>query len=99
MNNFFTPNTGDEKLDEVYKKMQVHMMSFDKFSQFEKYFMDVAQTEDMKRLTKWILKVLFVQMKYNKHPFDELRELVNDQNAAKLKDWLDKELKKARQQK
>ncbi len=53
----------------------------------------------MKRLTKWILKVLFVQMKYNKHPFDELIELVNDENAAKLKDWLDNELKKARQPK
>lgn len=78
---FFKPNTGDEQLDEVYIKMQVHITSFDTFAKFEKYFMDVAETEDMKRLTKWILKVLFVQMKFNKHPFDELMESLSEDKA------------------
>lgn len=94
MASLFTPNTGDEKLDEAYKRIQMYVESFDTFPKFEKYFNEIVQTDDMKRLNKWLLKVLFVQMKYTEHDFDKLIRLLSDENAEKIKQWLDSELKK-----
>lgn len=94
--NLFTPNTGDEKLDETYIKMQTHIITFNEFPKFEKYFLSIAQTDDMKRLNKWLLKVLFVQIRYpqdEKHKFDLLLEKIKKEDALKLEEWLDTKLK------
>ncbi|AXH14356.1 hypothetical protein CP985_05700 [Malaciobacter mytili LMG 24559] len=95
----FTPNTGNDKLDRAYNNLSMHISAYNNFEEFYNYFQRIVKTDDKDVLNKWLLKVLFVQMKYNKHPFDELTELVNNENAAKLKDWLDNELKKVRQTK
>lgn len=33
--NILNVNTGDEKLDEAYRNFQVHVSSFDKFTEFQ----------------------------------------------------------------
>jgi len=96
--NILTVNTGDEKLDEAYRNFQVHVSSFDKFSEFQSYFNKIVKTDDNERLNKWLLKVLFIEFRYgrnqNKHDFDILLEKVSLEKKEQLTKWLDDNLKK-----
>ncbi len=89
-----TPQTGDNKMDEAYKRMVVHISSFNEFQQFYDYFLKQVTTEDKDKLNIWLLKVLFVQLK-RKHPFDEMIEILEKkepEKAQNLKQWLDNSL-------
>jgi hypothetical protein len=96
--NILLVNTGDAKLDEAYKNIQVHICSFDKFVEFESYFNSVVKTQDKEVLLKWLLKVLFVEFKYgrtqNKHDFDILLERVSSKDKEVLENWLKDKLEK-----
>ncbi len=97
--NILNVNTGDAKLDEAYKNIQVHICTFDKFVEFESYFNSVVKTDDKEVLLRWLLKVLFVEFKYgrtqNKHDFDILLERVSTSDKEKLENWLKEKLEKA----
>jgi hypothetical protein len=91
------PNTGDAKMDEAYQKMFIYTSGFDSFEQFYNYFLKQVTTDDKDYLNKWLLKVLYVQMKQTKkHKFDELLEKVSLENKAQLESWLDSKLKEIR---
>ncbi len=96
--NILIVDTGDAKLDEAYKNIQVHICSFDKFVEFESYFSSVVKTQDKEKLFKWLLKVLFVEFKYgrnqNKHDFDILLERAQPEQKLKLEKWLKDNLQK-----
>ena len=96
--NILIANTGDDKLDEAYKSIQVHISSFDNFEAFYPYFVDIVKTDDQERLNKWLLKVLFVELKFGrnevKHDFDLLLEKVKPENKITLETWLQTELSK-----
>lgn len=93
-----TVNTGDEKLDEAYRNFQVHVSAFDKFAEFQAYFEKVVKTDDSVKLNKWLLKVLFVELRYGrinqKHDFDLLLERVSSEKKATLEKWLKDNLEK-----
>lgn len=96
--NILTVNTGDEKLDEAYRNFQVHVSSFDKFTEFQNYFNKIVKTDDKERLNKWLLKVLFIEFRHGrtsqKHDFDILLEKVKPEEKAKLEKWLKDNLEK-----
>jgi 7,8-dihydro-6-hydroxymethylpterin-pyrophosphokinase len=96
--NILSVNTGDEKLDEAYRNFQVHVSSFDKFSEFQNYFNKIVKTDDKERLNKWLLKVLFIEFRYgraqNKHDFDILLERVSSKDKEVLEKWLKDKLEK-----
>lgn len=96
--NILTVSTGDAKMDEAYKNIQVHICTFDKFIEFESYFNSVVKTDDKEKLFKWLLKVLFVEFKYGreqiKHDFDILLERVGSEQKLKLEKWLKDNLEK-----
>ena len=98
--NILTVSTGDEKLDEAYKNIQVHICTFDKFVEFESYFSSVVKTQDKEKLFKWLLKVLFIEFKYggnqSKHDFDILLERVGSEQKEKLEKWLKDNLEKVK---
>ena len=98
--NILSVNTGNEKLDEAYKNIQVHICTFDKFVEFESYFNSIVKTDDKEVLLKWLLKVLFIEFKYgrtqNKHDFDILLERVSSRDKALLEKWLKDKLEKVR---
>ncbi len=93
-------NTGNEKLDEAYKNIQVHICSFDNFVEFESYFNSIVKTKDIEKLNNWFLKVLFWDFKYgrtqNKHDFDILLERVSPSDKELLQKWLKEKLEKVR---
>lgn len=96
--NILAVNTGDEKLDVAYKNFQVHVSSFDKFSEFQNYFNKIVKTDDKEKLNKWLLKVLFIEFRYgraqDKHDFDILLEKVSSEKKEQLKKWLKDNLEK-----
>lgn len=98
--NILNVNTGDEKLDEAYKNIQVHICTFDKFIEFESYFNSVVKTDDKEKLFKWLLKVLFVEFKYGrqqiKTDWDILLERAQPEQKLKLEKWLKDNLEKVR---
>jgi len=104
---FMSIQTGDEKQDAAYEKMKAHVSSFDNFESFYSYFLNIVKTDDKEHLNKWLLKVLFVELKYNNqpqgeelhtfqgkglHPFDELLELVDSDEKETLETWLSSNL-------
>jgi len=91
------PNTGDAKMDEAYQKMLIYTSGFDGFEEFYNYFLKQVTTDDKDYLNKWLLKVLYVNLKQTKkHKFDELLEKVSAEGRTQLESWLDNELKKER---
>ncbi|AXX89382.1 hypothetical protein CKA55_12505 [Arcobacter suis] len=98
--NILSVNTGDAKLDEAYKNIQVHICTFDKFIEFENYFNSIVKTDDKEVLLRWLLKVLFVEFKYGreqiKHDFDILLERVSPSDKELLERWLKEKLEKVR---
>jgi len=98
--NILQVETGNEKLDEAYKNMQVHISTFDSFSAFYNYFKDVVKTDDKDKLNMWLLKVLFIEFRYGrpsleipKHDFDVLCERVSPEQKTKFENWLKESLK------
>ncbi|WP_320034814.1 hypothetical protein [Halarcobacter sp.] len=77
-----TPQTGDNKMDEAYQRMVAHISSFDEFPQFYDYFLKQLKTDNQELLNKWLLKVLFVELK-RKHPFDEMIEMLETKEPVK----------------
>ena len=96
--NILNVDTGNAKLDEAYKNIQVHICTFDKFVEFESYFHSIVKIDDKEKLFKWLLKVLFVEFKYgrtqNKHDFDILLERVSPSDKELLEKWLKEKLEK-----
>ncbi|CAM3513001.1 hypothetical protein [Arcobacter aquimarinus] len=96
--NILTVDTGNKKLDEAYKRMQVHICTYDKVDEFMNYFNSITKDAKEDELLKWLLKVLFWEFKYGrtnqKHDFDILLERVSSDDKAKLEKWLKEKLEK-----
>lgn len=93
----FAPNTGDEKMDKAYMNLQVHVDKCKTFDDFFMHFNYIVKTDNKDILNKWLLKVLFVNMKQNtqeQHDFDKLLELVGEVKKQELKVWLKASLEK-----
>ncbi|WP_044414694.1 hypothetical protein [Halarcobacter anaerophilus] len=97
----FTVQTGDEKLDQAYSRMCSHVSSHESFDSFYRYFTQIVKTDDHEKLNKWLLKVLFCELKYGKsekkHDFDlmiEALELSEPAKAEQLRQWLEQNLEK-----
>ncbi|PLY06785.1 MAG: hypothetical protein C0625_08055 [Arcobacter sp.] len=93
MDNNLAVDTKDKKMYEAYERMTANVDSFERFEEFYNYFLKQVTTEDKEKLNKWLLKVLFVELK-RKHPFDELIDLVDSDEKETLKIWLDSSLGK-----
>lgn len=90
-----SPQTGNEKMDEAYKRMQGHIDKCETFSQFVSLMKNEIKTDDLEKLNKWYLKVIFVHLKQPKHKFDEMVELLQNNEPDKAKNlitWLDNTL-------
>jgi len=94
MNNTLLINTGDKKMDEAYVRMQEHVSRCKTFDDFFMHFNYIVKTDDVEKLNKWLLKVLFVNLKYDKHDFDKLIDIVDDAKKQELQNWLSNSLKK-----
>lgn len=96
--NILSVNTGDAKLDEAYKNIQVHICTFDKFVEFESYFNSVVKTQDKEVLLRWLLKVLFIEFKYGRNQiktdWDILLEKASPDKKQQLEKWLKDNLEK-----
>ncbi|RBQ28395.1 hypothetical protein [Aliarcobacter vitoriensis] len=96
--NILTVNTGNEKLDEAYKRMQIHICTYDKVDEFMNYFRTITKDKKEDELLKWLLKVLFWEFKYGrvdkKHDFDLLLEKVGTAKKEQLEKWLKDNLEK-----
>lgn len=91
------PNTGDEQLDRAYNNLGTHISAHNSFEEFYNYFQKIVKTDDKEVLNKWLLKVLYVQIKAtneNKHDFDLLLEKVTPVNRSNLESWLKVQLQK-----
>lgn len=91
------PNTGNDKMDEAYQRMAMYVDSFEGFVEFYNYFLKQVKTDNKEVLNKWLLKVLYVNLKQapkpDKHKFDVLLEKVSVENRATLESWLENKLK------
>ncbi|MFW2235248.1 hypothetical protein ACN4FE_04390 [Aliarcobacter butzleri] len=98
--NILTVNTGNEKLDEAYKRMQIHICTYDKVDEFMNYFNSITKDTKEDELLKWLLKVLFWEFKYGrvdkKHDFDLLLEKVEPKDKVVLEKWLKEKLEKVK---
>ncbi len=94
MNDILSVNTGDAKMDKAYVKMQEHVSKCKNFDDFYMHFNYIVKTDNLEVLNIWLLKVLFVNMKYDKHDFDKLLESVDDLKKQELRNWLSASLKK-----
>lgn len=95
MSVFFTPQTGDEQMDDAYARLKAHMESFEEFAKFFDYFNTIVKTDDDKYIKRWLLKVLFVQLKA-KHPFDEIYDNADDEGKKIIKNWMERNLENMR---
>jgi len=86
--NLFAPNTGDAKMDKAYLNMQEHISKCKTFDDFLMHFKYIVKTDDAQKLNEWLLKVLFVNMKHDKHDFDRLLESVDATKRQELTTWL-----------
>lgn len=95
-----TVNTGNQKLDEAYKRMQIHICTYDKVDEFMNYFNSITKNVKEDELLKWLLKVLFWEFKYGrvdkKHDFDLLLEKVEPKDKVVLEKWLKEKLEKVK---
>ena len=98
--NILTVNTGNKKLDEAYKRMQIHICTYDKVDEFMNYFNSITKDVKEDELLKWLLKVLFWEFKYGrvdkKHDFDLLLEKVEPKDKVVLEKWLKEKLEKVK---
>ena len=98
--NILTVDTGNTKLDEAYKRMQIHICTYDKVDEFMNYFNSITKDVKEDELLKWLLKVLFWEFKYGrvdkKHDFDLLLEKVEPKDKVVLEKWLKEKLEKVK---
>ena len=98
--NILTVSTGNTKLDEAYKRMQIHICTYDKVDEFMNYFNSITKDVKEDELLKWLLKVLFWEFKYGrvdkKHDFDLLLEKVEPKDKVVLEKWLKEKLEKVK---
>ena len=64
--NILTVDTGNTKLDEAYKRMQVHICTYSKVDEFINYFKSITKDKKEDELLNWLLKVLFWEFKYGR---------------------------------
>ena len=89
--NLFAPNTGDKKMDEAYSRLKTHIDKCKSFDEFLQHFNYIVKTDDAELLNKWLLKVLYVDMKQDstpKHDFDKLLERVDEAKRQEMQNWL-----------
>lgn len=87
----FQPNTGDKKMDEAYANLKVHIDRCKTFDEFVQHFNYIVKTKDTEVLNKWLLKVLYVNMRLDNNPihdFDRLLESVDEAKKQELIAWL-----------
>ena len=104
--NILTVDTGNTKLDEAYKRIQVHICTYDKVDEFINYFKSITKDKKEDELLNWLLKVLFWEFKYGratqngkceeskKSDWEILLENCNDEQREKLEVWLKQQLEK-----
>lgn len=93
----FTPQTGNEKMDKAYANLQGHVNKCKTFDDFFMHFNYIVKTDDKEVLNKWLLKVLFINMKqtpHAEHDFDRLLKLVDEEKKQELISWLKATLEK-----
>jgi len=83
-------------MDKAYANLQEHVNKCKSFDDFFMHFNYIVKTDDKEVLNKWLLKVLFVNMKQSreKHDFDRLLEAVDENKRAELHAWLKANLEK-----
>ncbi len=92
-------NTGNEKMDQAYMRMQEHVSKCKTFDEFDMHFSYIAKTDDLNVLNRWLLKVLYVQMKQDSkelHDFDKLLSYLDSTKQEEMKVWLQLNLEKYR---
>lgn len=95
-----TVDTGNAKLDDAYKRMQVHICSFDKVDEFMNYFLTITKEANQEELFKWLLKVLYWEFKHGrenstvKNDWDILLDVCSDEQRDKLIVWMNEQLVK-----
>lgn len=75
--NILTVDTGNTKLDEAYKRIQVHICTYDKVDEFINYFKSITKDKKEDELLNWLLKVLFWEFKYGREA-NAYRENMSD---------------------
>jgi len=93
MDEFFLPQTGDEKMDEAYKKVASMVDKFEEFGQFFDYFHSEVKTDNTDYVNRWLLMVIFGHLKHQ-HPFDRVYDAADDKTKVKLRAWLEGHLVK-----
>lgn len=102
-----TVDTGNKKLDDAYKRMQIHIFAYEKCEEFINYFTTITKDSDKDELIKWFMRVLFWEFRFGrgtmqnqtvnteiKNDWQILMENISDTNREKLEAWLQAELKK-----
>lgn len=101
--NILTVDTGDTKLDEAYKRMQVHICTYDKVDEFINYFKSITKDKKEDELLNWLLKVLFWEFKYgreanayreNMSDWEVLLNACSDDEKNGLQAWIKTQLNK-----
>ncbi len=99
-----TVNTGNNKLDDAYRRMQVHISTFKSVEEFENYFNSILKDNDPEVLKKWLMKVLFWEFKYGRDEklkdsgifadFRKMYEGVDDSKKLTIDKWVKSNLEK-----
>ena len=101
--NILTVDTGNTKLDEAYKRMQVHICTYDKVDEFINYFKSITKDKKEDELLNWLLKVLFWEFKYgreanayreNMSDWEVLLNACSDDEKNGLEAWIKTQLNK-----
>ena len=98
MDEFFLPQTGDEKIDEAYKKVAAMVDKFESFSQFFDYFHSEVKTDNTDYVNRWLLMVIFAHLNHQ-HPFDRVYDAATEEKKVKLKGWLGEQLNRVEERK
>lgn len=104
-------DTGNEKLDTAYNNLSSRIDLCNDAEEFITFFYKTVKTEDKEIINKWLLKVLFVQIKYvqsnikqkDKQELDELTKefmqlcsLLNKEQKAKVESFVKNNLEKVK---
>ncbi len=101
--NIITVDTGNTKLDEAYKRIQVHICTYDKVDEFINYFKSITKDKKEDELLNWLLKVLFWEFKYGREAnswreglsdWEVLLNACSEDEKVKLEAWIKAQLNK-----
>ena len=99
--NILTVDTGNTKLDEAYKRIQVHICTYDKVDEFINYFKSITKDKKEDELLKWLIKVLFWEFKYgreanswqeNMSDWEVLLNACSENEKQQYEAWMNKKL-------